>query len=143
MSSDASSFTEREAACSCQRLRLTVWGAPSAVFACNCYECQRRTGSVFSVQALFPIHLVRIEGDSREFHRISDGGEMRNFHFCTNCGSTVYCTFPARPDSILVTVGAFADRDFPPPRVWVWENHRHPWVTFPPGIEYREVDRPQ
>lgn len=143
MGSDSTSMVQRRAACSCQRLRLTVWGEPSVVFACNCYECQRRTGSVFSVQALFPLHLVRVEGESREFHRVSDTGEMRGFHFCTNCGSTVFCTFPSRPESILVTVGAFADRDFPSPTTWVWEDHRHHWVTFPPEIPYREVDGPQ
>lgn len=143
MSSERGSLAQREAACSCQRLRLTVWGEPSAVFACNCYECQRRTGSVFSVQAIFPLHLVRIEGEARDFHRISDSGEMRTFHFCANCGSTVYCTFPTRPDSIMIATGTFADRNFPQPTLWVWDEHRHPWVAFPPEIEYREIDDSQ
>lgn len=138
MAGENGGLAEREASCSCMRLRVTVWGEPNRVRACNCYECQRRTGSVLSVLASFPAHLVRIAGESREFYRLSDTGEMRRFHFCPNCGSTVYCTLPAYPDTMLVTVGAFADRDFPPPESWTWEDHRHRWVTFPPSVGYRE-----
>jgi hypothetical protein len=42
----------RHAACSCEQLRLTVEGEPVRVsIICHCLACQRRTGSVFGVQA--------------------------------------------------------------------------------------------
>jgi hypothetical protein len=31
--------------------------------------------------------------------------------------------------------GAFADPDFPPPKVSVYESRRHPWVTVPDGAK--------
>jgi hypothetical protein len=104
---------------------------------CHCLECQRRTGSVFGVQARFPREQVRIEGDATEFVRVGDEGNRIVFRFCPACGSTVYWTLDDVPDLVAVTVGSFADPDFPAPRFSVWERRRHPWVVVPatPGIE--------
>jgi hypothetical protein len=45
---------DREAACSCGQLQVTVRGDPVRVAMCHCLECQRRTGSTFGVQAFYP-----------------------------------------------------------------------------------------
>jgi hypothetical protein len=37
---------------------------------------------------------------------------------------------------MAVPVGAFADRNFPAPRVSVWEDRMHPSVRLPEGIEH-------
>ena len=41
------------------------------------------------------------------------------------------CAFTANRDP-----GAFAEPDFPPPRISVWESRRHPWVGLPAEIEH-------
>ena len=119
----------RHAACSCGQLSLTADGEPVRISMCHCLACQRRTGSAFGMQARFPRDRVRIEGRSTEFVRISDHGEARSFHFCPDCGSTVY--YGTDPELIAVPIGAFADPSFPAPRVSVWESRRHPWVSVP------------
>jgi hypothetical protein len=80
----------RHAACSCEQLRLTVEGEPVRVSICHCLACQRRTGSVFGVQARFDAEQVTIEGASRQYIRVSDEGEKCAFHFCPDCGATVF-----------------------------------------------------
>jgi hypothetical protein len=65
----------RHAACSCKQLRLTVEGEPIRVSICHCLACQRRTGSVFGVQARFDAEQVTTEGVSRQYIRVSDEGE--------------------------------------------------------------------
>ena len=77
---------------------------------CHCLACQRRTGSAFGMQARFPRNRVRIEGRSTEYVRISDHGEERSFHFCPDCGATVYYSSDA--ELIAVPIGAFADPSF-------------------------------
>lgn len=47
-------MTERIASCSCGQLTARVTGEPVRVSICHCLACQRRTGSVFGVQARFP-----------------------------------------------------------------------------------------
>ena len=101
---------------------------------CHCLACQRRTGSAFGMQARWPREQVRIEGDATEYIRVSDEGEERSFFFCPRCGATVY--YWTAPELIAVPIGAFADQNFPAPRVSVWENRMHPWVGLPEGIEH-------
>lgn len=124
----------REAACSCGQLRVAVEGEPLRVSVCHCLACQRRTGSAFSFQARWPATSVQITGESREYRRMADDlDEERRFHFCPECGATVY--YSSDPEFIAVPVGALADPGFPEPEVSVWESRRHPWVTMPEGAQ--------
>lgn len=88
------------------------------------------------MQARWPADHVRIEGRSTEYVRISDAGEPREFHFCPDCGSTVYYQTPSDPELIAVPIGAFAEPEFPQPTVSVWESRKHPWVGIPAEMEH-------
>jgi hypothetical protein len=127
-------MTEHPASCSCGQLRLVARGDPIRVSMCHCYACQRRTGSTYGAQARFPREDVRIEGTSTEYVRIGDHGGAAHFHFCPACGATVYY-WTGDGSAIAVPLGAFADNTFPPPRISVWEDRRHPWVSVPDGAE--------
>jgi hypothetical protein len=128
----------REAACSCGQLRVTVDGDPIRVSICHCLACQRRTGSVFGVQARFDAGQVRIDGRHTDYVRVSDEGDERTFHFCPDCGATVFYTVAAMPEMIAVPVGAFADPGFPAPVRSIYESRRHAWVELPGGLERDE-----
>jgi hypothetical protein len=129
----------RDAACSCGQLHLTAEGDPIRISMCHCLACQRRTGSAFSIQARFMADRVQIVGSSGAFVRTSDeGDEERTFHFCPDCGATVFFTGSGQPDVVAVPIGAFADPSFPTPTVSVYEARRHPWVTVP--AEFDHVD---
>lgn len=129
-------MAERLASCSCGKLTARVRGEPVRISICHCLECQKRTGSAFGVQARFPADSVTIEGASTEHARTGDGGTTARFHFCPACGSTVFYLMDAVPDFIAIPVGAFADPEFPPPRVSVYEERRHGWLRLPDGIEH-------
>jgi len=100
---------------------------------CHCLACQRRTGSAFSMQARFAADQVRTSGRATEYVRISGEGRAATFHFCPECGATVY--YQTDPEMIAVPIGAFADPGFPPPQISVWEVRRHPWVAVPAEAE--------
>jgi hypothetical protein len=127
----------REAACHCGELRLTVEGDPFWVSICNCVACQRRTGSAFGIQAGFKPDQVRVDGRFSDYSRISDQSDRKEhvFHFCPECGSTVFYTEPTEPDRVVVMVGAFADPTFPPPLESGYDSRRHPWVGLPDSIQ--------
>ena len=95
---------------------------------CHCLECQTRTGSVFGVQARFPRASVAMEGRAAKWTRTGDSGGLCTFSFCSVCGATVYWEPAGLPDFVSVAVGAFADPNFPPPRVSVYEERQHPWA---------------
>ena len=129
-------MTTRQATCSCGKLNLTAQGEPVRISVCHCLACQRRTGSPFGAQARFPSSRVDIEGPSRQFVRTADSGNQITFHFCPDCGSTVFYRFNDERDFIGVPVGAFADPEFPPPRLSVHESGRHAWVRLPGDVEH-------
>lgn len=126
----------REAQCGCGSLRLAVKGDPVRISVCHCLDCQRRTGAPFGQQARFPTLNAVARGESRVYERTADSGNRIRFHFCPKCGATVYYEMEADPANFGVPVGAFADPDFPTPRVSVYEEHMHHWVKLPDGIEH-------
>jgi hypothetical protein len=137
----------RVASCNCGQLRVTTTGPdPDRVVMCNCFLCQKQTGSPFSVQARFPNEQVKIEGKSAEwtfdgaaplpYRTCSSSNGLTNSppdvvksHFCPTCGSTVYYYRKSDPARTGVRVGAFADPSFPPPMGSGFEEYAHPWVA--------------
>ncbi len=126
----------RTASCSCGQLTAKVIGEPVRISICHCLACQRRTGSVFGEQARFPRENVTVSGTASEYVRIGDEGSHVKFHFCPTCGATVYYALEGVEGSLAIPVGAFADPDFPTPRVSVYENRKHKWVITPPEAEH-------
>jgi hypothetical protein len=129
----------RDAACSCGQLRLAAEGDPIRISMCHCLACQRRTGSAFGIQARFTSDHVRVVGRYGDYVRTSDEGDRDiTFHFCPDCGATVFYTVSDAPDVIAVPVGAFADPSFPAPTVSVFESRRHPWLAVPAAMEHHD-----
>ena len=78
-----------------------------------------------------------IVGRHTAYARTSDEDERsaHTFHFCPDCGATVFYTNSEAPDVVAVPVGAFADPAFPPPTVSVYESRRHPWLAVNAPLE--------
>ena len=132
-------MTERTASCACGQLRVTCEGEPLRISICHCLACQKRTGAPFSMNARFATEAVGIEGESKSFQRKGDSGAILTFRFCPHCGSTLYWDLSSVPGVFAVAVGAFADPQFPAPRVSVYGKRRHHWVDLDgllPGIEH-------
>jgi hypothetical protein len=127
----------RDAVCSCGQLRLRADGEPIRVSMCHCLACQRRTGSAFGIQARFSSNQVHVVGRYSDYVRTSDEGEGEGtFHFCSDCGATVFYKLSTVPDVVAVPIGAFAEPDFPPPTVSIYESRRHPWLGMTATMEH-------
>ena len=127
---------ERTAMCCCGGLRLKVKGEPNRVVICHCFQCQRRTGSVFADNAYFPrTALLSVEGEVRQFSRATERGGEVTFHFCPKCGSSVYWDLPSEPGLVGMAVGSFADPGFTKPSRTVFGVTRHHWVPHIEGAE--------
>ena len=139
----------RTAECACGRVQVTVENEPVAIVTCHCDFCQKRTGSVLQVSAVFPsTQGVTITGDTNIYNGLevngvgtSNGDEVK-YHFCPTCGSTVYWTFEGRP-VLVVAVGNFADSDFPAPTAELHALFRHRWLQPVEGAEQFEGFRPR
>jgi len=128
----------RHASCSCGQLALTCEGDPLRVSMCHCLACQKRTGSVFGVQARYARDKVTIEGRATEWVRIGDSGGRITYKFCAECGATVCWEIDGMPGMIAIAVGAFADPTFGTPTFSVYEARKHAWVALPDGVEHMD-----
>ncbi len=107
---------------------------------CHCLACQQRTGSVFGVQARFPLEAITSrQGEATAFTRRGDSGNATTHFFCPRCGTTVYWEMSAQPGVVAVAVGAFADPGFPAPRLSVYEERAHAWA-LPSGFDIEHMD---
>lgn len=78
--------------------------------------------------------VLKVEGNSKSYVKVSDAGRSVETKFCPECGSTVYWFAEVRPDSFGVAVGCFADPSFPAPGRAIWAQHKLSWVPFPEGL---------
>ncbi|MFL5268624.1 MAG: GFA family protein, partial [Stellaceae bacterium] len=81
---------ERTASCHCGQLRAITSGEPGNVYVCHCKACQRRTGAIIHNGSRWQKSQVRIEGEHKVYGRVADSGFEIRFHFCPNCGSSVF-----------------------------------------------------
>jgi hypothetical protein len=96
-------------------------------------------GSTFGVQAWFPREQVRlVRGADKRYARQADSGRVVTFHFCPECGGTVFWEAEQRPTLIAVAIGMFADPDFEGPSLSVWERRQHPWTV---AIGNQQIER--
>lgn len=128
---------KHEASCCCGQLKLSYSGDIIRTSVCHCFQCQKRTGSVFGVQTRLDRSKATITGESTIYERVGDGGSHIKFHFCPKCGSTVYYEADWLGESIAAPIGVFADPTLPSPIMQVYGNRKHHWVTLPETtIEY-------
>ena len=133
---------ERIGQCHCGSLRVIATGEPDRVYLCHCKACQRRTGTAFHFGATYPKEQVRLDGERKIYERDADAGYRIRFHFCPNCGTTLYWEGDRNPAVCGVAVGAFDTSAFPPPSDSIWEESMYPWLGLPASMEHHQQSRP-
>ena len=94
------------AACCCGQLEIILHGPLTGVGLCHCKACQGRTGSAFATLASFDAPW-EVRGTRKVYRRTGDQGAEFAFHFCPECGTSVFQTERGYEDgSIGVAVGA-------------------------------------
>ena len=122
---------ERVATCSCGQLRITASGDPDEVVACNCFECQRCSGTPFGVGAYFQHTNVR-SIDTIQFRgHASDN----NWSSCSSChpdglSDNVTWIFPTGPRQTPPLDASFSAADTQKQRVFNWNAVRGSVTDF-------------
>ena len=130
---------ERISKCLCGQLTINVKGDPFLTVVCNCTNCQRRTGSVFSTNTYFKQDEVLSQvGQSKHCTLVADSGRTIVSRFCPDCGSTLSWEAEMFPGLIGFAVGTFNDPNFPKPQVVGFKKSKCHWVNFPQDMLHLE-----
>jgi hypothetical protein len=123
--------------CQCGALRYQIARAPRLVYTCHCTECQRLTGSAFSMALVTNTEAFSLTGASpRPIQRTADSGRTVTRWVCLNCGTWIWSgpkPDPAARDALRVQAGTLDDTSWLRPTVHFWTRSAQPWITFPEG----------
>ena len=74
--------------CQCGKLRYEITEEPRSVYTCHCLDCQRLTGSAFSLGVVVPETGFRLAGvEPRQLSRTADSGRVSVRLVCPECGA--------------------------------------------------------
>ncbi|WP_245293766.1 GFA family protein [Rhizobium bangladeshense] len=118
-------------------LRAKTAGDPLMVSLCHCRDCPRRTGAVAGSDAISEKTQVTIEGERMVFVRDAAQGRTVRFHFCPNCGTSLYWEGDFNRTSASWPSAPLRTRPFPRPRFPSSDNS-HEWFQLSDDIKHAQ-----
>lgn len=116
--------------CLCGNVSYEVSGEPVANFLCHCKNCQKQSGSAFSINLIYPKPQFECQGEVSTYVDEGETGKKVMRHFCSNCGSPIFSSLPHMPDIVVLKVGTLNDSSAFTPAAEVWCASRQNWVSF-------------
>lgn len=102
---------------------------------CHCEDCQKQSGSAFSVLVAVAIEDLRIEGETLSaFESVGASGWPVTREFCSGCGSPILSEVSITPDLVWIKAGTLDDRSWLRPQMNVWCDSAQPWVLMDRAI---------
>ena len=117
--------------CLCGRLTYRCDGEPLVTVVCHCKDCQRQTGSAFSIFVVVPSATLHVGGDTLATYVTvgADSGEERQRQFCSKCGSPVVTLLAEQPELAVIKAGTLDDPSWLSPTMEVWCDSAQPWLA--------------
>jgi hypothetical protein len=116
--------------CLCGQVTYTVTNEdPIMTAICHCTECQRQTGTAFSIVVAVDREDFAVEGASlSSFQTVgSDHGLPVHRHFCSNCGSPIVSLMDLMPDLAFIKAGTLDDASWLEVEAEAWCDSAQPW----------------
>jgi hypothetical protein len=126
--------------CQCGKIRYEIIEEPQLVYTCHCTECQRLTGSAFSMGIAVPQRAFRLVGvEPRQLRRKADSGGVVTRWVCPECGTWVCGASSLDSGLHRVRAGTLDDTSWLRPTAHFWMSRKQPWITIPEGDEIFET----
>jgi hypothetical protein len=124
--------------CNCGAVRYEVSRAPLAAYICHCHLCQKRTGSAFSLSAVFPDDALTITaGEPERTERVLPDGAKNVSWICSACHSRLHTRREGRP-TLNLRAGTLDDTAWVRPVAQMWVSSAQPWAIVPGILTYDE-----
>lgn len=132
-----SGFDPLEGSCECGRIRYRLVAAPRTVHACHCRQCQRLSGSAFSINAEVKAGDIELLGavEPELLLVASEGSQKGRMWWCSRCATKLYADHHLAPDDTrYLRVGTLDTGESLPPRAHFFTRSKHPWIVLPPDL---------
>ena len=119
-----------EGGCHCGAVRYSCAAEPELTFYCHCHDCQRTTGSPFSVEMMIPDSSFKIEGALAAYVVTGDSGKPVTRWHCEQCASGIYLEGEADPGYIFLKVGSLDDASGITPQMHIYTSAQQSWLKI-------------
>lgn len=117
--------------CLCGEIRYCLSDAGLTLYACHCTDCQRQSGSAFSLSLLVRRASLSIEsGQPAEYALVLPDGRRKRSQYCSRCHTRLFC--PSRtPELIIVEAATLDDTSWLWPVAHIWTRSAQAWIRLP------------
>jgi len=107
---------------------------PLTVYACHCTDCQKRSGSAFSLSVWVNYRAIAVTGGEAVQHETStEDGRVRTQRICARCLSQLWAEPRSGSHIAIVRGGMLDDAGALRPIAHLWTRSALPWFPFPDG----------
>jgi hypothetical protein len=112
------------------------------VYACHCHQCQRWSGSAFSLQVLVPEDELRVEGPIVIYEKVTEDRTSTQ-RICGLCHSRIYNTNTRRPGIAVLRAGTLDATEALDCKVHIFTAYKQAWVQLPEtALQWPEAPAP-
>jgi hypothetical protein len=122
---------EMTGGCLCGQVRYSANADPAFVGVCHCKNCQKQTGTAFSVLVGIPKPAMSIQGRVKTFHDTGDSGQAVERNFCPECGSPIFSDVAVMPGVVFIKAGTLDDTSWLDPKMHVYCDSKEHWAPIP------------
>jgi hypothetical protein len=129
-------MTDRlDGGCACGAVRYRLGTPPLFVHCCHCRDCQRQSGSAFTINALIEADRCAVlTGEATAFAMPTDSGKPHHIFRCTRCGTALWSEYGGRSTIRFVRAATLDDPAALAPDVHIYTRSKLPWLALPDGV---------
>lgn len=116
--------------CLCGNVSYVLDDDALASVVCHCKNCQKQSGSAFSINVICSQDQIEVSGDLSSYEDRSDEGNQVFRKFCGRCGSPILSELAAYPGLIALKVGSLNDSSRVSPSSQVWCDSGQDWLKI-------------
>jgi hypothetical protein len=119
-----------EGGCSCGKVRYSSDAEPVFSGLCHCKDCQKTTGTSYSVVVAVPTPSLTVTGELKVWGSKGDSGQDTQSSFCPNCGSPVIGTADVMEGTSMIRARTLDDTSWLKPALEIYCDSKMPWVSL-------------
>ena len=126
---------EMSGGCLCGQVKYSANADPAFVGVCHCKNCQRTSGTAFSVVVAVPKAALSGTGRLQAYRDKGDSGQELMRSFCPDCGSSLFSDAAAMPALTMIKAGTLDDTSWLDPKMHVYCSSAQRWTPIPEGSQ--------
>lgn len=118
--------------CLCGSVQYSSDAEPVMTAICHCDNCQRQTGTAFSIIVGVPQGSLVFEKSDTLTEYLDKGKSGRTVrrNFCNNCGSPILSIIEGSLGLDIIKAGTLNDKSWLKPTIQFWCSTSQPWLEI-------------